>query len=47
MQYDLLQYRGLQINDNIPSMAFLYSYSQYKKEREERAAKTKKNRVRG
>jgi len=39
MQYELLRHRGLQPNDELPSMSLLYFYSKYKKEREEAAAK--------
>lgn len=37
MQYELLAHRGMQPNDEISSMFLLYSYSKYKKEREEAA----------
>jgi hypothetical protein len=38
MQSELAQYRNMQPNDDMPSKTLLYSYSKYKKEREEAAA---------
>lgn len=37
MQYELLKYRGLQPNEDLPSMSLMYHYSKCKKEREEAA----------
>lgn len=41
MQSELAQYRNMQPNDDMPSKTLLYSYSKYKKEREESAAKAR------
>lgn len=34
MQYDLANYRGIAIDEELASMSLLYFYSKYKKERE-------------
>lgn len=34
MQYDLAAHRNIALDSNMPSMALLYFYSKYKKERE-------------
>jgi hypothetical protein len=39
MQNELAQFRNMQPNDDMPSKTLLYSYSKYKKEREELAAR--------
>ena len=39
MQYELLKHRGLQPNENMPSMVLLYLFSSLQKDLQEKAEK--------